>query len=148
MHDAGRRAYYAAGGVDVGPPDPRRRETWAALVTDPDRGVWLAERAGRAVGVLAAGRPLHPHPDGDRVLELIALYVDPAGWNAGVGGALHDLFTAELAAGEETAGVLDVWDRNERAVDFYRRRGWRPDGRTRPGESGSAYLGLRLPSAR
>jgi ribosomal protein S18 acetylase RimI-like enzyme len=148
VHEAARRAYYAAGGWDVGAPDPRRRSTWQALVDSRDHGVWLTERAGAVTGVLAAGRPVHPRPDDEPVLELVALYVDPAVWGSGAGSTLHDVFVHELAAGTAVAGVLDVWDGNGRARAFYRRRGWVPDGRSRPGELGTAYLGLRLPSGR
>ena len=149
LHETARRAYYAADGQPWQPPtesDPDRLETWQLLLAAPARAtVHCAWAEGRVVGVLSMGTPLHASSTGRRLLELHALYVLPGVWSVGIGSALHDVFTGRLSAGPEEHGVLEVWSGNDRALAFYRRRGWTPDHRSRPGPGGSSYLGMTLP---
>lgn len=41
-------------------------------------------------------------------------------------------------------GLLDAWERNSRALAFYTRHGWVPEGGRRPGPGGADFLRLRL----
>ena len=63
--------------------------------------------------------------------EILALYVDPPCWGAGVGQRLMVEARAALEAGGLTEGVLWVLAGNERASRFYQADGWRLDGETR-----------------
>ncbi len=63
--------------------------------------------------------------------EITRLYTDPRGWGRGAGSALLDLALGAL----EEAGCRRAWlnteERNERALRFYRARGWREQGEPR-----------------
>ena len=141
VHELARAAYY---GID--PPaerDPERVGMWWSVIGDPRRATVLVVEDGDAViGFLSFGPPAHDGPFTGPVLELQALYVLPEQWACGVGSRLHASFVKRLAGGR--IGVLDVWERNARAIGFYERRGWRPDGRSRPAHDGTVYLGMSL----
>ena len=118
----------------------QRRRDWYAEKLDQGALLWIAERAGRAVGYALV--ELHPGPDdtwpvGKRYAELVSLSVEPGGRGQGIGGRLMDAVEDEL----EAAGIADlmvgVLAGNEDAVRFYTRRGlatgelimWRFGGR-------------------
>ncbi|MDP7701924.1 GNAT family N-acetyltransferase [Mycobacterium sp. TY815] len=63
--------------------------------------------------------------------ELMALYVDPAHLNTGIGRLLIDAARARLTARGFTAAALWVLRGNDRARRFYERDGWQPDGTER-----------------
>jgi GNAT superfamily N-acetyltransferase len=120
------RSSAVAGFRDVFPPDrypfpqEQMRAAWVAALADPLVEVHVAYLDDEAAGTISIG--------GDC---LRTLYVVPAAWNRGVGGALHDFALARL----RTAGVrrARLWtlEENHRARGFYERRGWTLTGRTR-----------------
>jgi ribosomal protein S18 acetylase RimI-like enzyme len=153
VHHVARSAYYGAAiglpsedvGDGDGEVDPERQEMWRSFVADNDKiTVLCAVVDGQIVGFLSMGPPLKPHPSDERLLELQALYVLPGHWNAGVGSALYDAYLEQLSGGTYDAGILEVWSSNSRAIDFYRRRGWVSNGRSRPSGDGSSYDGMNL----
>ncbi len=81
---------------------------------------WVAEDDGRIVG-FAAVKP--------EAGELDLLHVHPDAWGTGVAGLLHDTALAHLKAAGHTHAFLYTEERNHRALAFYRRLGWEPDGR-------------------
>src|SRR5690348_18226947 len=135
VHEIARAAYYG-----VEPPaerDPERVAMWWSAIGDHHRATVLVVEDGDAVvGFLSLGPPIHEIPFAGPVLELHALYVLPEYWDHGVGSRLHASFVKRLAGGR--IGVLDVWERNTRAIEFYERRGWCRDGRSRPAHDGTA----------
>ena len=72
--------------------------------------------------------------------EVHALYVAPAAWGRGTGGALLDAALAELAADGCSGAVLWTLEGNARARGFYERRGWRADGAAKLQELPGAAL--------
>ncbi|MGF1430372.1 GNAT family N-acetyltransferase [Kitasatospora sp. LaBMicrA B282] len=91
--------------------------------------VIAATEDGLRVGTMAA------YTDDAGTRWLVGVWVDPAhrGSRAGVADLLLDAVLA-WARGEGGAErlVLEVHERNERAIAFYRRRGFEPTGRTTP----------------
>lgn len=103
------------------------REQMAAELADPDNHYLLAFAAdaeppiGYAkwrVGVI------EPAVRGRRPVELQQLYVDPAAIGCGVGAALMRACLTATAAGGHDTLWLGVWERNARALAFYRRWGF------------------------
>jgi GNAT superfamily N-acetyltransferase len=108
--------------VEIFPPDRYRfpdaamRAHWVRALGERDTDVLVAERSGGAVGFASVSPGW-----------LRNLFVVPAEWSRGVGGALHD-DAVELLRGHGQEAQLWVLERNERARRFYEARGWRDDG--------------------
>lgn len=92
---------------------------WTTKI-DSGSAPWLALDGGEVIGLADAG----PTEDVDLRpgLELFMIYVRAAHWGSGVG---HRLL--ETAIGDRPASLW-VLDGNERALRFYRRHGFHPDG--------------------
>ena len=71
--------------------------------------------------------------------EIDALYVLPSAWGTGIGRALLNAATTQLAA-KFTEATLWTEHRNHRPLQFYRAAGWRLDG----AERRRAYRGTDL----
>lgn len=99
---------------------------------------WVAIVDGRVVGFSSAG----PSRDADRPetdAELYALYVLAAHYGTGVGQAL-----LEAAVGDRPASLW-VLSENDRALAFYAKHGFAPDGASREDDRwGGPLRELRL----
>lgn len=99
-----------------------RRRMWVALLRRaklPDR-LRVAQMGGKVVGVALADLP----PEGEfvRELHLYLIYIRSQVYGTGVGQALLD-----AVVGNDPA-ELWVAKENPRAIGFYRRNGFAPDG--------------------
>ena len=106
--------------------EQRARHWHDTIVQHPGRVlVWAGDDHIR--GWADSGPSRDPEHD-TRHGELYALYVHPAYWGQGIGRALW----LEAARRLQAQGACDasVWvlDGNERALSFYVRQGFRPDG--------------------
>ena len=109
------------------------------LVRPHERAAWVAEVDGQVVGhvsVIGPDAELAPvfveAVGTDRLAMVAVLFVGLTTLGLGVGARLHDVAVAWI----REAGlvpVLDVVPTHDRAVQFYRRRGWREIGSVRPG---------------
>jgi ribosomal protein S18 acetylase RimI-like enzyme len=93
-----------------------------AELEDPDVSVIFAERAGEASGymLLREGRtPAMLH--GMDALEIVRLYARGSAIGTGVGSVLMQRAVDEAASLGKDALWLGVWEKNGRAIDFYRR---------------------------
>lgn len=107
-------------------------DAWQARVSGPEDRIRLAalDPAGRWVG----RADLQPDAADRSTAWVLSVWADPAvrGRGSGVADALMDeLLAAARATGARTVR-LEVSDATPRAAAFYRRRGFRPTGRTRP----------------
>src|SRR5215207_1312112 len=91
-----------------------------AELNDPDTTVFFAERAGDVVGyvMLREGKTPAIVP-ADDALQIARLYARRRALGTGVGAALMQRALAEAAGRGRDAVWLGVWDRNERAIQFY-----------------------------
>jgi ribosomal protein S18 acetylase RimI-like enzyme len=91
--------------------------------------VLLAFLDGRMVGFVQFGAvklPVEPRSGSDR--ELHRLYVDLKMQDRGVGRQLMDAALTEMRRSGAANVYLDVWERNEGAIRFYRRYGFETVG--------------------
>jgi len=127
-------------------PEERARR-YSFEDADPARPATLvAVDGGAIVGFATTGtcRDREAGPAG----EVMALYVDPPSWGAGVGRALVAAARARLADQGFARAVLWVLEGNERAERFYRIDGWSHDGTRRRDEVwGAAVDELRYARA-
>lgn len=108
-----------------------RADVWAERI--PRVGAegyrtWVAEIDSRVVGFSFT----QPTEDDDlnplEIAELVGLYLAPEHFGAGIGKPLLDRAVAGMRSQGFLQATLWVLEENARAIRFYRREGWRPDG--------------------
>jgi GNAT superfamily N-acetyltransferase len=120
------------GGVIERPHTGAAMRTYLAdLLSDPQPWVWVAERAGTIIGLLAAEPPstatwIAPLTSLSPVAYLMSAYVDAAERGSGIGRALTDEF--HRAAEDEGVGVVLLHYElfNPRSGPFWSQQGYRP----------------------
>ena len=96
-----------------------------AELRDPRNSVYLAELGGETVGYAMLREGAAPSEiASDDAIEIVRLYAFATWIGAGVGAALMRHCLTEAAARGRTAVWLGVWERNARAIAFYRRWGF------------------------
>jgi len=108
---------------------PRRRRLYESLFDEPGTFVVLAERDGSPIGY--AFCHLRQGPDdtwdtGDLLGEVETLVLSAEARGGGAGNALMDAAEAELGRRGAHDVMTAVMEGNDRALDFYLRRGMRP----------------------
>ncbi len=133
LADIGARAFFDTFAVDN---TPENMATYLAASFSPDkqaaeladpRGLFLiAEVAGQTAGYarLHEGPPPTGAASAHRPIEIARFYALKAWIGQGVGAALMTACLAEARQLSCDAIWLDVWERNPRAIAFYRRWGF------------------------
>lgn len=111
---------------------------WKHLLGESGRLTYVAETSDQIEAFMSARRLA----DRDGALELSAIYVHPAHFGRGIGSRLYQVFESERRSDEPA--VLEVWEGNRRAVDFYERRGWTRTDEARPGPRKVPFVTYRL----
>jgi GNAT superfamily N-acetyltransferase len=93
-----------------------------------DAFTFAAEIDGVFAGYCYVAAPSREADLGPDVAELVAMYVDPGHWRQGVGNALMEAAVQRLIGLPYEEAVLWTFKANGRALAFYERSGWRPDG--------------------
>jgi GNAT superfamily N-acetyltransferase len=93
-----------------------------------DAFTYVAEIDGEFAGYCYVAAPSREPDLGPEVAELVAMYVEPEHWRRGVGAELMDAAMERLSGLPYTEVVLWTFKENGRAIAFYERQGWRPDG--------------------
>ena len=115
-------------GMDIEP----RRVTWLDRIADlRQRTLFVAELDGRVEGYALSG-PARDHDLPDLAGEVYAIYVDPPAQGRGLGRALLEAASGELASAGFEPLVLWVLTANASGRGFYEACGWRSDGAARP----------------
>ena len=132
--------------MDVGERERAWRERIPRVGDDGFR-TWVAELEGEVAGFAFT----QPTEDEDlnplEIAELVALYLHPEHYGEGLGKLLLDRAVAGVRSQGFLQATLWVLEENARAIHFYRREGWKPDG-TRNAcyrALGAPALRLRLP---
>lgn len=100
------------------------------VVAPAPSAMFVADNASGVRGYVAVGPLRSPERDGHPRVPtgaLTSLYLDPPVIGTGAGGALHDVGVAHLAAAGFDRAILWIFAGNDRAAEFYSRRGWRVD---------------------
>jgi hypothetical protein len=107
------------------------REELAAMLAVPQPWMWLAERGGEAVGMVAAERPeqaewIAPMTRAGRVAYLLLAGVRAGERARGTGAALAARLAAEAQASGVPAVLLHYAQVNPLSVPFWSQQGYRP----------------------
>lgn len=123
------------GVIESNPPE-RRARMWTRIISDGLGEVWVAEREDDIVGFAATDTSRDDSPP--RELELGSIYLLATEHGSGLGQALLD-----AALGDRPASLWVLAD-NPRAIAFYRRNGFEPDGEERVDERFGSVREVRL----
>jgi ribosomal protein S18 acetylase RimI-like enzyme len=126
---------FPEGVIESNPPE-RRARMWTRIISDGVGEAWVAEREDEIVGFAGAG--LSRDDNSPRELELWSIYLLAAHHGSGLGQGLLD-----AALGDRPASLWVLAD-NPRAIAFYRRNGFEPDGTERIDERYGNVRELRL----
>ncbi|WP_433677451.1 N-acetyltransferase family protein [Microbacterium gorillae] len=133
VHVASRSFSY---GSALDPEDARRDRLpmWSRFLVDADRTTLVIESPSSSLlGFIHFREPA----DQSGPVQVVGLYVVPPAIGTGIGARLYEAFEARR---NRRAAELEVWDGNERAKSFYRRRGWDPTLRIREGVAGQPFV--------
>jgi ribosomal protein S18 acetylase RimI-like enzyme len=125
----------------------QREKFWRqALTVEESLAVYVAVEGAVLVGFCAVVAPSRDNDAEDDTAELVAIYVDPDVWRAGVGRALMNVALADLGADGWRWVTLWVLAENQQARDFYARFGFEADrAEMTRGDSGETEVRLRAP---
>jgi diamine N-acetyltransferase len=132
LSEFGARAFYDSFAADNRPEDIQaylstafNAEKQAEELADPLSVFLIAEIDGEMAGYprLLEGQP-SPSVTGKRPIELVRIYAGKAWIGQGVGAALMKACLEEAAQIGCDMIWLGVWERNERAIAFYRKWGF------------------------
>jgi Sortase and related acyltransferases len=108
-----------------------------------DAFTYVAEIDDGFAGYCYVAAPTREADAGPDVAELVAMYVDPEHWRQGAGEALMGAAMDRLSGLPYREAVLWTFKENSRAIAFYERSGWLPDGtekiHPRTGEPAARY---------
>jgi GNAT superfamily N-acetyltransferase len=93
-----------------------------------DAFTYVAEIDGVFAGYCYVAAPSREADLGPEAAELVAMYVDPAHWRQGVGNTLMRAALERLSGLPYNEVILWTFKHNVRAIAFYEKHDWRPDG--------------------
>jgi GNAT superfamily N-acetyltransferase len=110
---------------------------YEALLAEPTTSAWLVEHdAGAPIGYAVLVAASLPGSDPETDAELKRIYLFSKWQGSGLGRALIEAAEAEAGRRGARRLVLSVYTKNEKAMRFYRTRGYETIGRARfPGFS-------------
>jgi len=113
----------------------QRTKRWHSILTNPDNAAqsFVAEHAGKVIGFCSVG-PSRDEDIDKHHGELWALNVDPKEMNHGAGSALLQKGLAYLREQGYTAATLWVVTENAKSRKWYKKRGWRVEGKEKVNE--------------
>ena len=112
------------------PTAAERTALWRDLLAGDQETAFtlVAELRGQAVGFCSVATTARDADLGPHTGEIAALYIEPARWRQGIGGALVTRAQQELRDAGCRAVTLWVLAENAPATTFYARHGFAPDG--------------------
>lgn len=119
--------------IDGQRAEPRAHYWEEHLPSVPPVRTWVAEQAGRVIGLTHVGPSRDP--DVPEAAELYGMYVVPEVVGTGVGRALMEAALEYFRAGPWEEAILWTLPGEHRAARFYRSWGWEPEGVAKTGHS-------------
>jgi len=104
--------------------EEQRIQSWQDQLTDGRTMTLVAEKEGQVIGWASGGASRDPDAHGEA--EIYAIYLSSAHWGCGVGRELMAMMEETLP--DHQGATLWVLQDNQRAIRFYEKMGYRPDG--------------------
>ncbi|WP_052573725.1 GNAT family N-acetyltransferase [Haloferula sp. BvORR071] len=114
----------------------KRIKSWEERLTDGRTTILVAEKDGQVIAWASGGASRDADAGSDA--EVYAIYVSPEHWACGVGSELMTRMEDSLP--DRGSTTLWVLQDNQRAIRFYHRIGYRPDGTRKEIRLGDADL--------
>jgi ribosomal protein S18 acetylase RimI-like enzyme len=108
-----------------------RTERWREFLAKDESFTLVAEVEGEVAGLCGVARPSRDEDAGPHTAEIVALYVAPARWRAGIGSALVDRWLEQLEREGWADVTLWVFAANAGGRAFYARHGFELADETR-----------------
>jgi ribosomal protein S18 acetylase RimI-like enzyme len=106
-----------------------RAERWRRGLAAGSDTTLLGESVDRLLGFVNYGPCRDEDVEAGRVGEIMSIYVAPDSWGKGIGRRLLRAARERLASAGFREAKVWVLERNARAIAFYERAGFVPDGR-------------------
>ena len=118
-------------------------EQWTYNIRDDSVTVVVAENEAVILGVASFGAARDEDVDATMTAELQAIYVSPDRWTRGIGHRLCEHVMDRLYSDGAVAVLLWVLSANTRAIRFYERAGFTPDGASKTVTMGRELAAIR-----
>ena len=109
----------------------RSQNRWETILADPHSCVLVFEQNDQIIGFASLRASQNEDVDKKTVGEIGAIYLSPNEWRKGYGKRLHDAAIATLREQGFSEVTLWVLRDNQRAIEFYKKVGFRADGATK-----------------
>ncbi|WP_026370348.1 GNAT family N-acetyltransferase [Kallotenue papyrolyticum] len=109
----------------------QRTQQWQQALTNTSTEVYVYTADQTIVGFVACGPSRDEDVDQEPVGEIYAIYLEPASWDKGYGAALLSTALDALKKRGFASATLWVLHNNQRAMRFYTRADFQPDGATK-----------------
>jgi ribosomal protein S18 acetylase RimI-like enzyme len=109
----------------------RRRALWENIISVGKTTTLVLELNGIVVGFANFGQTRDPDKNPEITAEITAIYLSPYCWHQGLGSKLCEQSIIQLHSLGFQEVTLWVLDGNEKAIRFYQRMGFQPDGVTK-----------------
>lgn len=106
----------------------RRRTLWENIISVGKSTTLVLELNGIVAGFVNFGSTRDSDKNPEISAEITAIYLSPYCWRQGLGRQLCEVAIAHIACLSFQEVTLWVLDGNERAIRFYQRMGFYPDG--------------------
>lgn len=105
-----------------------RSHTWEEFIRSEETRIYVYKDGHTVIGFIQFGKCRDEDLKGEKMGEIWAIYVSPPHWRAGVGSELMNEALNEIVRMGFEQVSLWVLKENKRAIGFYQKIGFRPDG--------------------
>ena len=120
-----------------------RSDLWKKIVTDENTTHHIIEINSVAVGLITFAQPNDDDVD-DGFYEILGIYLCPDFFRKGIGTQAVSFAVDEAKKLGKKFMVLWVLEENENSVNFYKKCGFEPDGKTKISDFGKSMKIIRM----
>ena len=120
-----------------------RKEQYQRVITDENENSYVIQKDSKTVGIMKVAEPTDDDLDGS-YYEMHYIYLHPNYFRQGIGAvALKFAFAKAREMGKRFISLW-VFAENENSIEFYKKCGFRADGKTKTQEHGKPMEVIRM----